>query len=113
MQRAIDMGFVCSVCLSIFCEVSKHQSLATNFQDLALQSIVPKACLLHVFWHAWACAWQLNELWQVASLNCGHIGALKALLSQRLAVCAEHPGVQHMRDTFQQCPSHTSSQTQS
>ena len=62
MQRAIDMGFVCSVCLSIFCEVGIHQRLFMNLQSLAFTAVPepPAQCLL-------ACsgvqAWQLRDMW--------------------------------------------------
>ena len=59
MQRAIDLGFVCSVCLSIFCEVNHHQNIVMTLQDIALDTCPS----LHALWHAWACAWQLIELW--------------------------------------------------
>lgn len=44
MQRAIDMGFVCSVCLSIFCEV-KHLSWPPIISVLVIYLLL--ACLLN------------------------------------------------------------------
>ena len=57
MQRAIDMGFVCSVCLSIFCEVSNHHPLPYHLPESGgCNSRSVNQTL------TWACAWCGGQL---------------------------------------------------
>lgn len=78
VQRAIDMGFVCSVCLSIFCEVSNWVMSPTSDLQRCLFALTFGASLPSLKWHSQYCWRRLLLVYMVAFHSVAHPALLRS-----------------------------------